>query len=202
MKTKISLLLLFLGQLVLGQNLKMTLKNVTSHPELREVLYFQNIQVSEFNFENEKLGGKHFEVNVYEFVEGKLKQKTQLLDTSEADFLKIKYSPFSMKIFTQVLRGTFSIKVDFYNISSKTLDLDILEKNKSRDYIAKDFFGNKIVKEYPMNKEIPLLAIITSTIHSDGSGSYCEVVQTDILPEKLGEHFKIPHYFLVTMKVK
>ena len=43
---------------------------------------------------------------------------------------------------------------------------------------------------------------ITPTIHEDGSSSYCEVAQSDIAPEKLGAHFKIPHYFLITIAFK
>ena len=66
----------------------------------------------------------------------------------------------------------------------------------------KDFFGSKLTIELPMTEEIPLFAIITPTLHKDGSASYCEVVQSDIKPEELGKHFNIPHYFLVTMKIK
>jgi len=188
--------------LTFSQTVKITKNYGSSNPELQEIMDFQNIQVEKFNFENSNLRGKNFEINVSEYVNGKLKSKTLLCDTSEADFLKIQYSPFSLKMFTQMKNGFLTINAKFYNFSSKTLNLKLSEKNQDKDYVAKDFFGAKIVTEFPLQEEFPLLAIITPTIHKDGSGSYCEVVQSDIKPENLGEHFKIPHYFLVTMKIK
>ena len=69
-------------------------------------------------------------------------------------------------------------------------------------YALKDFFGEKKELTINPNKKNAVFAILTPTIHPDGSGSYCEVAQSDIAPEKLGEHFKIPHYFLVTINFK
>lgn len=54
----------------------------------------------------------------------------------------------------------------------------------------------------PINEEFPILAVITSTMRKDGSSSYCEVAQSEIAPEKLGEKFNIPHYFIISMKFK
>ena len=142
------------------------------------------------------------EINISEYVDGKLKSKTLLCDTSEADFLKIKYSPFTLKLFTQINNGYLTIQTKFYNFSSKKVQLKLDNRNKEETYVLKDFFGSKITTEFPIQNEIPLVAIITPTIHKDGSGSYCEVVQSDVKPENLGEHFNIPHYFLVTMKIK
>ena len=66
----------------------------------------------------------------------------------------------------------------------------------------KDFFGSKKELSIDLQKKNAVFAIITPTIHEDGSGSYCEVAQSEIAPEKLGEHFKIPHYFLITITFK
>ena len=173
-----------------------------SNPEIQEILDFQKIYIEKFNFDNSTLANKHWEINILEFVDGKQKSKTLLCDTSEADFLKIKYSPFSLKIFTQINNGILSIQAKFYSFSSKKVQLKLDSRNKEETYALKDFFGSKITTEFPIQNEIPLVAIITPTIHKDGSGSYCEVVQSDIKPEDLGKHFKIPHYFLVLMKIK
>lgn len=72
----------------------------------------------------------------------------------------------------------------------------------SEKYVIKDFFGNKEEVNLDSQKRNTIFAVITPTIHADGSGSYCEVVQSGIKPEKLGEHFKIPHYFLITITFK
>ena len=163
---------------------------------------FQKIYVEKFNLESPSLANKNWEINVSEYVDGKFKSKTLLGETSEADFLKIKYSPFSIKLFTQIKGGFFTINAKFYNFTTKTLHLKLSDKSKEDNYVLKDFFGSKLTIELPMTEEIPLFAIITPTLHKDGSASYCEVVQSDIKPEELGKHFNIPHYFLVTMKIK
>ena len=66
-------------------------------------------------------------------------------------------------------------------------------------YALKDFFGNKKELLVSGSSKTTIFAIITPTIHEDGSASYCEVVQANEKPEKLGEKFKIPHYFLLTI---
>lgn len=72
----------------------------------------------------------------------------------------------------------------------------------SDKYALKDFFGSEKELNIDLKKKNAVFAIITPTIHEDGSGSYCEVAQSNIAPEKLGEHFKIPHYFLITITFK
>jgi len=60
--------------------------------------------------------------------------------------------------------------------------------------VLKDFFGGENFLEVSATQRFPILAIITPTTHKDGSGSYCEFVQSDLKPEDIGIHFKIPHY--------
>ncbi|NRS87528.1 hypothetical protein HNQ02_000435 [Flavobacterium sp. 7E] len=202
MKKTIVIILTFISTFSFSQTIKITQTYGSTNPEIQELMDFQKIYVEKFNFEYEKLSGKHWEINVSEFVDGKLKNKTQLGSTSEADFLKIRFSPFSLKLLSQIRNGNFTISANFYNFHTKTLHFKLSEKSDEDDYVVKDFFGAKIVNEYNFGDEFPLVAIITPTIHDDGSASYCEVVQSDIKPENLGSHFKIPHYFLITMKLK
>jgi hypothetical protein len=77
-----------------------------------------------------------------------------------------------------------------------------LRKGKGADYVLKDFQGDKKFVDVPLNEEFPILAIITPVKHEDGYSSYCEVAQSEVAPEKFGEKFKIPHYFVITMKFK
>ena len=69
-------------------------------------------------------------------------------------------------------------------------------------YVLKDFFGTKRELNLDLQKKNAIFAIITPSVHEDGSASYCEVVQSNIEPEDLGQHFKIPHYFLMTLTFK
>lgn len=202
MKIKIVTLLMFISTVVFSQTVKVTQNYGSTNPEIQELMDFQKIYLEKFNFENEKLSGKHWELNILEFIDGKLKNKTQLGSTSEADFLKIRYSPFTLKLLSQIRDGDITVSAKFYNFNTKTLHFKLPNDSNFDGYVVKDFFGGKIVNEYKLDEEFPLIAIITPTMHDDGSSSYCEVVQTNVKPENLGSFFRIPHYFLVTMKFK
>lgn len=73
---------------------------------------------------------------------------------------------------------------------------------KLKTYIRGKKFGSKKELNISLDKKNAVFEIITPTIHKDGSGSYCEVAQADEKPEKLGEKFKIPHYFLINITFK
>lgn len=64
-------------------------------------------------------------------------------------------------------------------------------------YAVKDFFGGSDKYKINLSNSNALFAIITPTVHLDGAGSYCEVVQSNIKPENLGKVYSIPHYFIV-----
>ena len=44
--------------------------------------------------------------------------------------------------------------------------------------LAQRFFGSKTELNLDISKKNAVFAIITPTIHKDGSGSYCEVAQS------------------------
>lgn len=196
---KITILLLFGQLLVYGQEtVTTTVEYGVENQELKELFDFQNITVEKFDFESPEINGKYYQVFIKEFKNGKLIDSKILFDGKEVDYFKINSPLFSFKIFTQISNNTLQVQLRNRKYGSAKKDFELTEN--SSEYVTKDFFGAKIAIENPLDKEFPLLAIITPTKNSDGSGSYCQVVQSDIAPEKLGEHFKIPHYFLVTMK--
>ena len=177
-----------------------TVQYGVENQELMEIYQFQNISVEKFNFQGDEIKNKSYQVFIKEFKDGKLVDTKTLFDGTETDYFKIKYSQLKFKIFSELSRENLKIQLrtETYGSGIKNFKL----YSKSEDYIMRDFFNEKIAIEYPLNEEFAILAIITPTLHKDGSASYCDVVQADIKPEKLGEHFKIPHYFLVTMKFK
>ncbi|MFD2100429.1 hypothetical protein [Flagellimonas iocasae] len=199
---KILASLLLLGQFItFGQEtVKTTVKYGIDNPELLDFFDFQNIAVERFDFESPKINGKYYRVYIKEFKNGKLTDTKTLFNATEADIFRISSSVFNFKIFTQISKDNLTIQLRKSTYASAKKDFKLTEN--SYEYATKDFFGAKMAIENPINGEFPLLAIITPTKHSDGSASYCEVVQSEITPEKLGEHFKIPHYFLITMEFK
>ena len=67
---------------------------------------------------------------------------------------------------------------------------------------GKDFLGNRPEIKVSTNGSHALFAIITPTIHKDGSASYCEVAQSGIAPKDLGKTFNIQHYYIVKIEFK
>ncbi|WP_108424945.1 hypothetical protein [Flagellimonas amoyensis] len=199
---KILSILILLGQPILfGQEtVTTTVKYGFENPELQELFEFQNIGVEKFEFESPKINGKYYQVFIKEYKTGKLIDSKILFDGTEIDQFKINSRLFDFKIFTEISKNNLKIQLRSKKYASANRNYELTEN--SSEYATKDFFGAKIAIENPLSKEFPLLAIITPTKHSNGFSSYCEVVQSDIAPEKLGEHFNIPHYFLITMAFK
>jgi hypothetical protein len=200
-KTKILTLIFCLLQIsIFGQKktVTTTVQYGVENQELFELFQFQNLAVEKFTFQGNEIKNKSYKIFIKEFKDGKLTDTKVLFDGTETDYFKIEYSQLKFKIFSELSRGNLKIQLrsETYGSGIKNFKL----YGKSEDYIMRDFFNEKIAIEYPIDEEFAILAIITPTLHKDGSASYCEVVQADIKPEKLGEHFKIPHYFLVTMK--
>ena len=182
--------------------IKVTNNYGSENREIQDLIDFENIYIEKLNFEGEKLKGKQYEINLQEFVNGKLISVSKLFDGSESDYFKIASDKESLKFFFSMTDGNLKTYIRGQKFGSKKSYFKL--NDESDKYALKDFFGSKSELNIDINskQEIPIFAIITPTIHKDGSGSYCEVVQSNVKPENLGEHFNIPHYFLVTIRFK
>lgn len=195
MKQFLIFLILVINYSLVQSQVKVTSKYGSDLNDLQDVLRFENIFTEKLTFQSETLKGKSYTIALEEFKDGKL-IKTSVLFSD--DYFKVANDKLVLKFYfkladgklkTQILGNGFSSKKSSFNLSN---DEDL--------YALKDFFGSKEEIILDINKKNSVFAIITPTIHKDGTGSYCEVAQSDIAPEKLGEKFKIPHYFLVTIK--
>ncbi|MBA4155100.1 hypothetical protein [Flavobacterium sp.] len=203
MKLKIGIfyLIMFMTNLVFGQNtIKMTSNYGSENNEIQDLIDFENIFIQSLNFQGDKLKGNFYIINLEEFKNGKLIKTSTLFDGSETDYFKIDTDNESLKFFFKLSDGKLKAYVRGKKFGSKK---SYFKLNTEADkYALKDFFGSNEEMNIELNKKTAVFAIITPTIHKDGSGSYCEVAQSSIKPEKLGEHFKIPHYFLITITFK
>ncbi|MBE7649279.1 hypothetical protein G1K66_12210 [Tenacibaculum finnmarkense] len=200
-KIQILLILILFGKLMFGQKTVRTeVKYGVKNSELAEIFEFQNIAIQKFDFKSPEINGKYYKTFIKEFKNGKLIDKKILFDGTELEYFKINSTDFSFKIFTETSKNKLKIQLRTEKYAGSKKDFELIENNSK--YVTKDFFGNKRKIKNPLNKEFPLLAIITPTKQNNGISSYCKVVQSEIRPEKLGEYFKIPHYFLITMEFK
>ena len=146
------------------------------------------------NFEGETLKGKSYQIALEEYIEGRLSHTTMLFDGTESDYFKISSSKEAVKFFFKFRwRQTEEYSFEGNRFGSKKSYFRL--SGDYEKYALKDFFGNKKELLVSGSSKTSIFAIITPTIHKDGSASYCEVVQANEKPEKLGERFKIPHYF-------
>lgn len=203
MSLKIKILFFFavITNFANAQNtIKMTNNYGSENNEIQDLIDFENIYIEQLNFESEKLKGKFYVITLEEFKNGKLVNSSTLFDGSETDYFKIGTAKESIKFLFKLSDGKLKTYIRGQKFGSKKSYFKL--NSDSDKYALKDFFGSKEELNLELNKKNAVFAIITPTIHKDGSGSYCEVAQSDITPEKLGEHFKIPHYFIISIEFK
>lgn len=203
MKIKIIFLItiMLISSFALAQNsIKMTRNYGSENSEIQDIIDFENIYIEQLYFESEKLKGKFYQINLEEYVNGKLTQTSVLFDGTESDYFKMNSDKASLKFFFKLSDGKLKTYIRGKGFGSKKSYFNLL--SDADKYALKDFLGSKQKLNLEFNKRNSVFAIITPTIHKDGSGSYCEVAQSDTKPENLGEKFKIPHYFLITITFK
>ena len=188
----------FVTQFALAQNtVKMTNNYGSENSEIQDLLDFENVYVEQLHFESESLKGKQYQIHIEEYKNGKHIRTEMLFDGSESDYFKMDAAKESVKFFFKMKDGKLATYIRGKKFGSKKSYFKLT--SDADKYALKDFFGSKEELKIDFTKKNAVFAIITPTLHKDGSGSYCEVAQSEIAPEKLGEHFKIPHYFLVTI---
>lgn len=200
MKKAITTILTFISIFALSQIIKVTQNYGSTNPEIQDLMDFQNIYTEKLNFESKNLKGKSYIINLEEYSDGKIVQTAILFDGTETDYFKMDSTKESLMFFFELSNRKLKTYIRGKKFGSKKSYFKL--DDDADKYALKDFFGNKKELNLDSQKTNVAFAIITPTIHKDGSGSYCEVVQSDVKPEDLGSHFKIPHYFLVTISFK
>lgn len=180
--------------------IKITITQPTTDSNLQDVLEFENTFVGQLEFEGKSLNGKCYTITLDEYKDGEKINTSILLDGTEDEIFQIKGSDETLKFIFKcsssrlktVIRGRFFASKK--NYSRLLLDEDL--------YAVKDFLGNRPEIKVSTNGSHALFAIITPTIHKDGSASYCEVAQSGIAPKDLGKTFNIQHYYIVKIEFK
>ncbi len=181
------------------KTVKMVVEYGSKSEDLNSLMSFQNIEVENLSFESPEIVGKYYEVNLKEYKKGKLVSSKNLIDLKLVDYLKIDSTYTSFKFFSKIENDKMTVLVETPTMSCKQTFK--LQKGNG-EYVLKDFQGINKFADVPLNEEFPILAIITPVKLEDGYSSYCEVAQSGVAPERFWEKFKIPHYFVITMKFK
>ena len=199
---KIVLALVLISNFAFAQKtVRLTSEYGSKNEEIQNLIDFEGVFIEKLIFENDTLNGKYYEINLQEYKDGNFVKNSLLFDASESDFFMIRGNKLSLKFYFKLEEEKLKTLIIGKNFETKRMYFDL--NSNTDDYALKDFFGrNSELTLQLTEKGNAILAIITPTVHKDGSSSYCEVAQSDVMPEKLGEHFIIPHYFLITIKFK
>lgn len=182
-----------------GQTVKVTSTYELKEADVNHLLDFLDVSLEKFRFESTALVGRAPTVLIKELRKGEVIRTDTLLNgITDAPYLRITKPYYEFSFFTEIRDETLRtyIRSSSYSAGKRKFSLE----TDRYGYALKDFFGGKKELNYAPGEPIPLLAIITPHDQGNGFASYCEVVQTDIRPEELGEHFGIPHYFLIYIR--
>lgn len=167
---------------------------------IQEIMDFESLFIEQLDFEGEGLRDKSYIVTLDEFDKGKKVRSSILFDGTEDEIFKIRENKATLKFFLKTADEKLKVSIRGSFFASRKMYFPL--KMETDIYTVKDFFGEKEELLIPSDKVGILFAIITPAIRPDGSGTYCDVVQSDIKPEKWYEHFKIPHYFVIRIRFK
>lgn len=167
---------------------------------IQEIMDFESLFIEQLDFEGEGLRNKSYIVTLDEFDKGEKVRSSILFDGTEDEIFKIRENKTSLKFFLKTADEKLKVAIRGSFFASRKMYFPL--KMETDIYTVKDFFGEKEELLILSDKVGILFAIITPAIRPDGSGTYCDVVQSDIKPEKWYEHFKIPHYFVIRIRFK
>ncbi|WP_299895239.1 hypothetical protein [uncultured Aquimarina sp.] len=196
-------LLLFLGVSIVGfaqQTATMTIEPGFENKDLQGLVSFENLFLDKLIFEGKAIKGKSYSIEIIEYINGKESSREVLFDGRESDIFNIRSEKETISFYAKLDQGKLKVQMHGNRFRSKKMYYDL--KGNADIYTLKDFLGSKETTTIDLEKKHPVLAIITPTVHKDGSSSYCEVVQCDIATDELGKRFKIPHYFIMSIQFR
>ncbi|WP_378182258.1 hypothetical protein [Aquimarina sp. SS2-1] len=168
--------------------------------DLQGFINFENIFLEKLIFEGKNIKDKSYIVEIIEYNHGKETSRNILFDGTETDYFKINTEKETLSFYIKLRDGKLKVQMHGKGFRSKKMYYNLY--NEADTYALKDFLGSNSKVNIDIEKENPVLAIITPTVHENGFSSYCEVAQSEVPTHKLGVHFKIPHYFIINIRFK
>ncbi|MBW1294368.1 hypothetical protein [Aquimarina litoralis] len=201
MNLQICTFVLFLGILSFSfaQNTaSMSVNQGFENRDLQGLIGFENLFFEKLIFEGKAIKGKSYSIEIIEYINGKESSRKILFDGKESDYFNIRSEKETLNFFAKLDEGKLKVQMHANGFRSKKMYYDL--EGNADIYALKDFLASNETITIDLQKKHPVFAIVTPTVHKDGSNSYCEVAQSNIATDQLGKHFKIPHYFIVNIQ--
>jgi len=169
----------------------------SDNKEISDLIRFQGIEILNLKFHGKALKGKDYAIFIKEFTNGKLSRVDTIFSTKREDYFKpidTTYFKFKTIIKTQS-ENKVKIAMHFDGFTStKTYDI----RPSSDDYALHDFLNGSIPMKIEIGKPTYIMGYFLPYTDKDtGWKKYCDVAGSKYHPEKWGEAFNIPNYFLV-----
>lgn len=163
--------------------------------DLQSILYFEGINMEKFMIRGTELSGRDFQLNVKEFVEGRLVKTDTIFNSHEDAYFRLKADSLPFRAISKITEsGVFKIRFQFNGFAvNREYQLSATEKNK---FTLKDFLSQKKEMSIDFAKGNYLLAFMPPYIRPNKSEAYCEVAQSGTDPEKLFDKYGLRHYYL------
>lgn len=178
--------------------IKLSFAAQSTDPDVLSLLRFERIEMWDLRFEHPDLSRMHYEIRVKRFLRGKKTLDEVAFDSKELGELGVpKDNALAFRVMSQAKEKKARIDFQFPRWSVQK-SYACLESRF--DYVMKNFLGASDSMAVAPGKETYVLAYLQPFAKPDGSASYCEVAQSGLDPEQLFQRFKIPCYFLVSVK--
>jgi hypothetical protein len=167
-------------------------------PALQSVLYFEDIAYETSTFSGDALIGRNYQVVVSELTDGVLTKTETVFDSKEDEYFRIKKNEFAMRTLAKrISDGKIRFEFQFDGFIKRA---EFAIAPNHGDFALKDFMGSRPAISIPVGADTPILAYIMPYEKPDGSKQYCEVVQSGVAATELGAKYKIPRYYLISIK--
>jgi hypothetical protein len=179
-------------------DIKMRVAYGTDNDDLMSFLYFENIGLAKMMFSGSALKNKDFQISIKKVVNGKPQPAEIVFDSKEDEYFRIKSDKFGFRVLTKV---TAENTAKFYfQFSGFSKEKAYKLASNQKEFALKSFLGSQPEFSVPLNKSSYILTYMMPYKKKDGSKTYCEVAQSGVNPENLGNIYPIPVYFLIDIK--
>jgi hypothetical protein len=173
--------------------IKMSSKGSFDNKELRDLLYFHNLDYYKISIAGSDLKGTNYYIVAKEIWNGKIKKADTIFKSTQLEMFKIATDTLSFRIISgKTDDKNLRVRFDFGRFSLT----ENYKCTRSDQYSLRDFGSNHKIE---IGKPFYAFAYILPTEHKDGSKSWCEV-EADGNIEDWGTKFGIKHYLLFEME--
>ncbi len=172
--------------------------NTVENEDVMNLYRFQNVQVAKLKFSGKGLWGKNYRLYIQEFIDGKPQPRSQIFDSREDEFFRLKEQEFGFNVLAQRSNDN-KVRFDFRFLGFG-LSKEFKVAAEQKDFILRSSQDGEEELEVPNGKDFTILSFIMPHKNSRGSLRYSDFDPLSVRPDALGKKFGIPRYYIVQIR--